>query len=229
MLNSFGAEVVSQGLMRKVKSRPRMVGHRINVAGDISSASYFLMAAVLCRDSQLVLRNVGVNPTRTGLLEALKAMGGQVSIENCREESGEPIADLHVRSSELKGRAFSGDLMVRMIDEIPLLALAATQAHGETRISDAAELRVKETDRIAATVSELRKLGAQVEELDDGMIIAGGDRLKGGECDSHGDHRMAMSLAVAGLISQIGTTIHGVECINTSFPEFWEMLSSLYI
>jgi 3-phosphoshikimate 1-carboxyvinyltransferase len=115
-----------------------------------------------------------------------------------------------------------------MLDEIPLLAVAATQADGETRIRDAAELRVKETDRIAATVSELRKLGAQIEELDDGMIIAGGGGLKGGECESYGDHRMAMSLAVAGLISEIGTTIHDVTCVNTSFPGFWDVLSSLY-
>ena len=228
MLSAFGAEVVSHGLSRKVIGRPRMTGRKIIVSGDISSAAYFLVAAMLCRDSEVVLRNVGVNPTRDGLLEALKAMGGQVSLENYREQSGEPVADLYVRSSQLKGGDFGGDLIVRMIDEIPLLALTATQADGETSIRDAAELRVKETDRITATVSELRKIGAQVEELDDGMIIAGGGRLKGGECDSYGDHRMAMSLAVAGLISEIGTTIHDVECVNTSFPGFWDMLSSLY-
>jgi 3-phosphoshikimate 1-carboxyvinyltransferase len=228
MLRSFGAEVVSHGLSRRVKGRPKLAGHRITVPGDISSASYFLAAAMLCRDSDVVLRNVGVNPTRAGLLEALKAMGGQVSLENQREELGEPVSDLHVRSSQLKGVEFRGDLIVRMLDEIPLLAVAATQADGETRIRDAAELRVKETDRIAATVSELRKLGAQIEELDDGMIIAGGGGLRGGECESHGDHRMAMSLAVAGLMSEIGTTIHDVTCVNTSFPGFWDVLSSLY-
>ena len=227
MLRAFGAEVVSQGLMRKVRSRAKMAGQRIAVPCDISSASYFLVAAMLCPDSELVIRNVGVNPTRAGILEALKAMGGQVSLENSRIESDEPVADLHVRSSELKGGDFGGDLIVRMIDEIPLLAVAATQANGETRIRDAAELRVKETDRIAATVSELRKLGAQVEELDDGMIIAGAGGLTGGKCESHGDHRMAMSLAVAGLVSRSGTTIHDVECVNTSFRGFWEMLSSL--
>ncbi len=228
MLRSFGAEVVSDGLTRKVKGRPRLTGHRITVPGDISSASYFLVAAMLCRDSEVMIRNVGINSTRAGLLEALRVMGGQVSLENFREESGEPVADLHVRSSQLKGGDFSGDLIVRMLDEIPLLAVAATQADGETRIRDASELRVKETDRIAATVSELRKLGAQIQELDDGMIIAGGNMLKGGKCHSHGDHRMAMSLAVAGLISELETTIYDVECINTSFPGFWETLSSLY-
>jgi len=228
MLGSFGADVVSRDLSRRVKGRPRLAGHSVIVPGDISSASYFLVAAILCRDSEVVLRSVGLNPTRAGLLEALEAMGGQVSLENHREESGEPVADLHVRSSQLKGRDFRGDLIVRMLDEIPLLAVAATQATGETTIRDAAELRVKETDRIAATVSELRRLGAQIEELDDGMIIAGGGGLKGGECTSHGDHRMAMSLAVAGLISETGTTVHDVACVNTSFPGFWDVLSSLY-
>ncbi|MFC1713828.1 3-phosphoshikimate 1-carboxyvinyltransferase [Candidatus Poribacteria bacterium] len=228
MLRSFGAEVVSHDLTRKVKGRPELLGHRVVVPGDISSASYFLMAAILCPDSEIMIRNVGINPTRAGVLEAIGAMGGQVSLENRREESGEPVADLLVRSSQLKGCDFGGDLIVRMLDEIPLLAVAATQAEGETKIHNAAELRVKESDRISATVSELRKIGAQVEELDDGMVIAGGDKLKGGECQSYGDHRMAMSLAVAGIISEDGVTIHDVECVNTSFPGFWEMLASLY-
>lgn len=228
MLRGFGAQVMSQGLERKVKGRPKMSGHKITVPGDISSAAYFLAAAILCRDSEVVIRNVGVNPTRAGVLEALKAMGARISLENYREESGEPVADLYARSSQLKGADFSGGFIVRMLDEIPLLAMAATQANGETKIRDAAELRVKETDRIAATVSELRRLGAQIEELDDGMIIAGGSKLEGGECESHGDHRMAMSLAVAGLISREDTTIRDVSCVNTSFPGFWEMLSSLY-
>jgi len=228
MLGSFGAEVASHNLTRKVEGRPKLTGHKVSVTGDISSAAYFLVAAMLCRDSEVVLKNVGVNPTRDGILEALKNMGGQVLLENYREESGEPVADLHVKSSQLKGGNFGGDLIVRMIDEVPLLALAATQADGETHIRDAAELRVKESNRIANTVSELRKLGAQVEELDDGMIIAGGGGLKGGECESYGDHRMAMSLAVAGLISEDGVEINDVECVNTSFPGFWRMLSSLY-
>jgi len=227
MLRAFGADIECEGLTRRVKGKPKLTGHKITVPGDISSASYFLMAAVLCRNSDVIIRNVGVNPTRAGLLDALKAMGAQISLENYRAGSGEPVADLHVKSSQLKGAEFGGDLIVKMLDEIPLLAVAATQADGETTIRDAAELRVKETDRIAATVSELRKIGAQVEEFEDGMVIAGGDKLKGGECKSHGDHRMAMSLAVAGLISEVGVTIHDIACVNTSFPGFWEMLSSL--
>ena len=228
MLRAFGADILCEGLTRRVKGKPKLTGHKIIVPGDISSAAYFLVAALLCRDSEIVIRNVGVNPTRAGILDALKAMGALISLENYREGSGEPVADLRVKSSQLKGGNFSGGLIVRMLDEIPLLALAATQADGETTIRDAAELRVKETDRIAATVSELRKIGAQVEEFDDGMVIAGGCKLEGGECKSHGDHRMAMSLAVAGLISESGVEIHDVACVNTSFPGFWEMLSSLY-
>lgn len=228
MLSAFGAEISVNGLTRKVKGRPKLNGQKIIIPGDISSASYFLIAAILCPDSNIVIRNVGVNPTRDGILEALRAMGGKVTLENLRTESGEPVADLHVKSSQLKGADIGGDLIVRMIDEIPLLAMAATQADGETVIRDAAELRVKEADRISATASELRKLGAQVEELNDGMVIAGGRNLKGGDCESYGDHRMAMSLAIAGLISENGVTIHNFDCINTSFPGFWEMLSSLY-
>jgi len=229
MLEAFGAEVVSHNLARKIRGRPKLSGHRILVPGDISSASYFLMAAILCPDSEIVIKNVGINPTRAGILDALGSMGAAISLERRREESGEPVADLHVRSSQLKGGDFDGEMIVRMIDEIPLLAVAATQADGETKIRDAAELRVKETDRISATVSELRELGAEIEELDDGMIIAGGTKLKGGECRSYGDHRIAMSLAVAGLISEHEVIIHDTDCINTSFPGFWEMLSSLCV
>ena len=151
-------------------------------------------------------------------------MGANISIENLREESAEPVADIIVKSSQLKGCNFSGDIIVRMIDEIPILVLAGTQAEGETTIRDAEELRVKESDRITTTVTEFRKIGAELDELEDGIVIAGQSRLKGGDCESHGDHRMVMSLAIAGLISETGTTIHNIECVNTSFPEFWRML-----
>jgi 3-phosphoshikimate 1-carboxyvinyltransferase len=229
MLRSFGAEIITQELKRTVKGKPKMSGHRVNVVGDISSASYFIVAATLCMNSEVVIKNVGVNPTRAGILEALKRMGGQISLENYREEGGEPVADVYVRSSQLKGDTFSGDLIVKMIDEIPLLAIAATQADGKTTIKDAGELRVKETDRISATVSELRKLGAHIEEFDDGMTISGKTRTKSCECESYGDHRMAMSLAVAGLISEDGVSINDVDCINTSFPEFWDILEKLRV
>jgi len=227
MLRSFGAEITSNGLIHKVKGHPELVGHQVNVPGDISSAAYFIVAGLLCPNSEIIIKNVGVNPTRTGIIDALKQMGANINIENLREESDEPVADIFVRSSQLKGCSFAGEIIVRMIDEIPVLVLAATQADGETIIRDAKELRVKESDRITATVSEFRKIGAELDELEDGMIIAGGSRLKGGECESHGDHRMAMSLAIAGLISESGVTIHNIECINTSFPEFREILSSI--
>jgi 3-phosphoshikimate 1-carboxyvinyltransferase len=226
MLRSFGAEVTSIGLTHKVQGRPELVGHEINVPGDISSAAYFIVVGLLCPNSEITIKNVGINPTRTGIIDALKAMGGNIVIENIREKD-EPVADLIVRSSQLKGAKFSGEIIVRMIDEIPILVLAATQANGETIINDAGELKVKESDRIATTVTEFRKIGAELDGLDDGFVITGKSKIKGGECESHGDHRLAMSLAIAGLISESGTGIDDIECVNTSFPEFWEMLNSL--
>lgn len=227
MLTAFGAEIQSSGLTRKVKGYPRLTGQQVSIPGDISSSAYFISAGLLCENSNIIIRNVGINPTRTGIIDALKEMGGSIYFDNLREESGEPIADLYVESSDLTGKSFSGDIIVRMIDEIPLLALIASQAEGETSIRNAEELRVKESDRIKTTVTELRKIGANIEELSDGMVIKGATRLIGGECESHGDHRMAMTLAIAGLISDNGTTINDVECVNTSFPNFWELLLSL--
>lgn len=227
MLRSFGAEIMSSNLVHSVQGRPKLVGHKVNVPSDISSAAYFIVAGLICPNSEIIIKNVGVNPTRTGIIDALKQMGGNIDIQNIREESDEPVADLYIRSSKLKGASFSGDIIVRMIDEIPILVLAGTQAEGKTTIRDAHELRVKESDRITTTVTEFRKIGAELDELEDGIIVAGESKLKGGDCESHGDHRMAMSLAIAGLVSETGTAIHNIECVNTSFPEFWEMLSSL--
>ncbi len=227
MLNAFGAEIRSFGLTRKLKGYPKLTGQQIRIPGDISSSAYFIAAGLLCENSGIIIRNVGVNPTRTGILDAIKQMGGNISLNNLREESGEPIADIYVCSSDLTGKSFSGDIIVRMIDEIPLLALIASQAEGETLIRNAEELRVKESDRIKTTVTELRKIGANIEELSDGMVIKGATRLIGGECESHGDHRMAMTLAIAGLISNNGTMINNIECVNTSFPNFWKLLSSI--
>ena len=226
MLQSFGADIRSIGLTYKIQGRPELIGRNINIPGDISSAAYFIVAGLLCPNSEIVIKNVGVNPTRTGIIDALKAMGANIKVENLKEED-EPIADLVVKSSQLKGATFSGDIIVRMIDEIPILVLSATQAEGETIIRDASELKVKESDRISTTVTEFRKIGAELSALDDGFVIAGKSKIKGGECESHGDHRLAMSLAIAGLISENGTIINDIECVNTSFPQFWEMLSFL--
>jgi 3-phosphoshikimate 1-carboxyvinyltransferase len=179
--------------------------------------------------SEVTIEGVGVNPTRTGLLDVLRAMGVQIVLENERIERGEPEADVTVRTSELTGVEVGGDTVVRMIDEFPVLAVAATQAHGTTRVRDAAELRVKETDRIAVIVTELRKLGAHIDPLPDGFIIQGPTSLHGARVDSHGDHRLAMALAVAGLVAKGETIVENVECIDDSFPRFAELMRGLAV
>ena len=227
MLRFFGAEIQSDGLTHQLKGLPRLKSREIIVPGDISSAAYFLVATTITPGSEILVKDVGINPTRAGVLEALKQMGANIQVENCREVNGEPIADIRVSHSELYGATFKGDIIVTMIDEIPLLAVTATQAEGETVIRDAKELRVKETDRIAAITQELRKMGAEVEPLEDGMIISGNQKLRGAECESHGDHRIAMSVAVAALIADGETTIADIDCVETSFPGFWELLDSV--
>jgi len=227
MLRFFGAEVQSYGLIHQLKGLPRLKGKEIIVPGDISSAAYFLVAAAITPESEILVKDVGINPTRTGILEALTQMGANIQMENRKEVNGEPIADIRVYHSKLHGATFKGDIIVRMIDEIPLLAVAATQAEGETVIRDAKELRVKETDRIAAMTQELRKMDAEVEPLEDGMVISGNQKLRGAECESHGDHRIAMSVAVAALIADGDTVISDIDCVETSFPGFWELLDSV--
>ncbi len=193
---------------------------------DFSSAAFFLVAGLLVAGSKLCLPGVGLNPTRTGLLDALTRMGTSLKIENAREDNGEPRGDLIVCAAEgLNATEVSGDEIPRLIDELPILAVAATQAQGETRVRDAAELRVKESDRIATLTQELRQLGAQIEELADGFTVAGPTRLRGARVSSHGDHRLAMSLAVAGLIAEGETLIEGWECVEDSFPNFPQQLS----
>ncbi|MFQ6041013.1 MAG: 3-phosphoshikimate 1-carboxyvinyltransferase [Candidatus Poribacteria bacterium] len=226
MLSFFGAEVQSYGLIHQLKGLPRLKGREITVPGDISSAAYLLVAAAITPGSEILVKDVGINPTRAGILEALKQMGAKIQIENRQEVSGEPIADIRIRHSKLYGTTFKGDIIVRMIDEIPLVAVAATQAEGETVIRDAKELRVKETDRIAAMTQELRRMGCEVQPLEDGMVIAGNQTLRGAECESHGDHRIAMSVAVAALIADGETMISDIDCVETSFPGFWELLDS---
>jgi len=196
----------------------------IAIPSDFSSAAFLIVAATLVTRSDIQIAGVGVNATRTGLLDALGRMGAQIEIENAREESGEPVADLSVRSAELRATQVSGGEVPRMIDEFPILAVAATQARGETIVRDASELRVKESDRIAALVQELRKMGAQIGERVDGFVIAGPTPLRGARVDAHADHRLAMSLAVAGLIARGETVIDGWECVADSFPDFGETL-----
>jgi 3-phosphoshikimate 1-carboxyvinyltransferase len=197
------------------------------VPGDISSAAYFLVAGAIHPNARIAIRNCGVNSTRTGILDILVAMGARLKVENERLEAGEPLADIVIESSELKGTEIDGDVIPRLIDEIPILAVAACVATGKTVIRDAAELTVKESDRIATVVGELSRLGARIEPLSDGMVINGGAHLSGAEVDSHLDHRLAMSLAVAGLIARGQTTITHSEAAHVSYPAFFDTLASL--
>jgi 3-phosphoshikimate 1-carboxyvinyltransferase len=199
----------------------------ITVPGDISSAAFLLVAGTITPDSQLTLVDVGINPTRTGIVDALSEMGASIRYRNEGEAAGEPIANLLVETAELRGTTFGGEQIVTMIDELPILAVAATQAHGRTVVRDAQELRVKETDRIATTVSELRKMGAKIQATDDGFIVEGPTPLHGATVNSHDDHRLAMALAIAGLIAKGGTTIHNAYVTADSFPGFEATLRAL--
>lgn len=198
----------------------------LKIPGDFSSAAFFITAALLAGKSELILEHVGLNPGRTGLLNALARMGGAVEIQNERQENGEASGDLGVRSAELRATEVSGAEVPRMIDEFPIFAVAATQAQGETRVRDAQELRVKESDRVATVAQELRKMGARVEEHEDGFTIAGPTRLRGARVNAHNDHRLAMALAVAGLVADGETVIEGWECVADSFPKFGALLQT---
>jgi len=197
------------------------------IPGDPSSAAFLAAAAAIVPDSSITIAGVGVNPTRTGFLDALAEMGARIAYRNPRQRSGEPVADIDVSAGELRGATFGGEQIVTMIDELPVLAVVATQARGRTVIQDAGELRVKETDRIATTVSELRKMGANIEPLPDGFAVEGPVRLMGGTVESLGDHRLAMALIVASLAAQGPTTIYGSEVTSDSFPGIESTLQAL--
>lgn len=222
MLQAFGAQLSIDPETNSVTvtGRARLHGQKVIVPGDISSAAFWLVAGAIVPNSELVIENVGVNPTRTGILEALAMMEADIELENERIVAGEPVADLRVRSSSLKGCTIAGDLIPRLIDEIPILAVAGVFAQGTTVIRDAAELRVKESDRIAVMANQLNKMGASVTELPDGLEITGGTPLTGTEVDSHTDHRIAMSLAIAALNATNTTIIHGAEAAAVSYPDF---------
>ena len=227
MLRYFGADVRSFTGGVSIAGAPKLHGRDVFVPGDISSAAFFLVAALITPGSELLIRNVGMNPTRSGIIDILRAMGGQIDLLDFRELSGEPVADLHVRHSSLCGIEIGGELVPRAIDEFPVISVAAACAEGTTTIRDARELRVKETDRIAAMTTELTCLGAEVEAREDGMMICGGTELRGGRVRSHGDHRIAMSLAVAALVATGPVTIDDTACTETSFPDFWSLLEGV--
>ena len=199
----------------------------IDVPGDISSAAFFMVAALIVEGSRLRINRVGINPTRTGVIDVLISMGGDIQIQNEGSVAGEPVGDVLVKSSSLKGVEIGGEIIPRLIDEIPVIAVAAALAEGTTRITGAGELRVKESDRISSIADELAKFGVNVEELEDGMVIEGKEALEGGRIDSHGDHRIAMSMAVAGLVAKGETVIDGAESIEISFPGFFEILDGV--
>ena len=227
MLRYFGADVRPFAGGVSLDGRPRLTGREVQVPGDISSAAFFLVAALITPGSELLIRNVGVNPTRSGIIDILRAMGGKLELLGEREVSGEPVADILVRSSVLQGIEIGGEVAPRAIDEFPVISVAASFAEGTTVIRDAHELRVKETDRIAAMTSELSRLGGKVEAREDGMVIEGVEGLAGGEVTSHGDHRIAMSMAVAALRAAAPVSIDDTECSATSFPNFWELLGAV--
>ena len=228
MLAAMGAPIAVYG--NKITSeRPQtpLQALDLTVPGDISSAAFLLVAGAIAPNSRITVTGVGTNPTRTGIVEALQAMGAAIAFENVREEGGEPVADLVVTTSSLRGTTFGGEQIVTMIDELPILAVAATQAEGRTVVRDAHELRVKETDRIATTVSELRKLGAKIEPTADGFIIDGPTPLVGAPVESHDDHRLAMAMTVAGLVARGQTEVYGAEVTADSFPGFEVTLQAL--
>lgn len=227
MLHAFGANIIVEGNKITISNDEPLTPVDIVVPGDISSAAFFLVAAAIVPNSEIMLRNVGLNETRTGIIDVLQSMGADLTIVNKRASGGEPVGDIIVRYKEIEGTEIDGDLIPRLIDEIPIIALLATQAKGKTIISNAEELRVKETDRIKAVVEVLSTLGATIEEKEDGMIIYGKKQLKGGNIKSYNDHRMAMLGAIASLVCTEQVTIDDVSSINISYPEFFEHISSL--
>ena len=227
MLNYLGADIRKEGDTIVVRPAAELTGKDITVPGDISSAAYFIAAALISKDSEVLIKNVGVNPTRTGIITAFKAMGGNIELTNERTVCGEPVADILVRSSRLHGVVIKGAIIPKLIDEIPVIAAAACYASGETVIADAAELRVKESDRIKTMAAELGRMGATVIQTDDGMIILGGIPLHGAVCESYNDHRVAMSVAVAALGAKGETQIKDCGCVDISFPGYFDALKSL--
>ena len=228
LLRAFGAEIRQDGNRVSCRAVQKLSApESIEVPGDISSAAFWLVAASIIEGSDLLLKGVGVNPTRTGVLDVLRDMGADIELLNERESGGVPIADIRVRSAKLRGVSFGGAIIPRLIDEIPILAVAALFADGDTVITDAGELRVKETDRLHAVAVEYNKLASCVEESEDGLVIHGNaKKIRHAECFSYDDHRMAMSLAIAGAAGD-GVTIENPECVDISYPEFYKTLAGL--
>ena len=227
MLSAFGADITSADLTASVAPASELYAQEIEVPGDISSAAYFIAAALLVPHSELLIKNVGVNPTRAGILTVCEEMGADISRLNTRIIGGEPVCDLLVRHSNLHGVTISGDIIPTLIDEIPMIAVLAAFADGTTTIKDAAELKVKESDRILTVTENLLSMGGDITPTADGMIIHGGSALYGTHIESHLDHRIAMAFAVAGLAADGVTTINGSECVSISYPSFFDTIKAV--
>lgn len=226
MLADFGSVIVKRGNEIEIQGNCELAGRELEVPGDFSSAAFLLAKALIEPGSEVLIHDLGLNPTRTGLLTVLARMGAKIQIQNRRTVGSEPVGDLLVEGSRLIGTQVDGELVPLLIDEIPVLAALATMASGTTTIRDAAELRVKESDRIQTLALELSRLGAELEELPDGLVIHGGKPLIGAQVNSHGDHRIAMALAVAAQGAVGTTTIEGADCVQISFPNFWQFFAN---
>lgn len=227
MLSLFGADVRTEGTTARIRPVNELYGQKILVPGDISSAAFFIVAGLIVPGSELLIRNVGINPTRNGILKVCQNMGARLTLINENDDRGEPTADILVKSSSLHGTAIGGAIIPTLIDELPVIAAMACFAEGETIIRDAAELKVKESNRIDVMVQGLTSMGADVQETEDGMIIRGGRPLHGATIDSKLDHRIAMTFAVAACVAEGETEILGAECVNISYPEFYKDLERL--
>ena len=227
MLAGFGARLAVEGRRVTLTPGPPLRGQSVAVPGDVSSAAFLLVAGAVVPEAVVTVTGVGVNETRAGILEALESMGAPIRRSGAAVVAGEPVADLTVRSTRLRGAQVGGPMIPRLIDEVPVLAVAACVAQGPSRITDAAELRVKESDRIRSVATELAKLGARISEAPDGLEIEGGARFRGAHVQSGGDHRVAMALCVAGLVAEGETVVEDTECIRTSYPGFIETLNAL--
>ena len=223
-LEQMGAEIARHGRAIAVRGRARLEGRKLQVPGDISSAAFFIVAALLVPESNLVIQNVGLNPTRTAMLDLLVPMGGRVKVLNVEMVNGELLGDLHVESSPVQGGEIRPEMVPGLIDELPVLAVLGTQSEQGLSFHGAAELRVKESDRIAVVAENLRRMGAEVEEFPDGLRVAGHQRLRGAEIETYGDHRIAMAFAVAGLVAEGTTLIRDSACVDISFPNFFTTL-----
>lgn len=222
MLSAMGADLTVDNLDITVKPTNDLTAVNVDVPGDISSAAFFLVLGAIMPNSQITVTNVGINPTRTGIIDVLKDMGADITLENVHTSAGETVADITVRSSSLKGTTVGGDIIPRLIDELPIIAVAAVFANGQTVIKDAQELKVKETNRIRAVVDEFNKCGIDITETDDGMIINGGKSIHGADFKTYGDHRMAMSLTVLAQLADGESTLDDSDCACVSYPTFFD-------